>query len=761
MRPLEAELRTQEFPDDFYPDHWGTFPIHDIFPIDKHLRPLDVEYYQICLTTPKYPDYPILLGFDDFAPVWPVDPEMPEKAIQRRDKFRGMAEFRALVRVRKVKHLTPGGVERLRDAGADVSEAACREGCLVVAVTGKFRNFPLYYPDRGRTSGILFVQYIHEFDAGTAHSQQRMAERNLYLASIDMRTFARSMLYFERIKLRCFMVGTHKENRESTPVDERDIDWFVQKYMEKYPFAATALRKPQEYRGARKHTSEARHCFVCHAEWLLHHAGLTNGPDRVINRKVLERWAADAPAKREGAARDGRDGWGKWDSQWDKADLLASHKKEYARLKYFIAQIRREREEKGQNDSGNEGEDENDDIEMLSNHSNDKRANSVVTRGGKVKGGNYAHAWIHISESDEDDAGPCADSDEDDAILLDDERSSSAKRRKSNSGASLRSGRSSQGTGTLTQPTSSATGWGYQRSSPSLGGSFRSSQSLGGPSSQPRAGPSRLPAKGPSSSRRESNLAKQVEFIVLSSDHDEPVRDKSSSPVLDVPTDSDREEHSLNARGEGSSRLPPVKPESTTGSQLNRSGRLASQPTLSDSEEEIPESEVESVPKSSDSESKYKRVAHRPTYTPEQLKQRRLKELNTQIIKFAPVVFYALDMPNSWAPWHCECPPMTMPFRSHQSLAIKHKCRYPIDLRKPSEDVIRLLTNSPEATDAELLKHLLAKPSPLIRPWDDLPAQILKRCVELHWGEHYAAWGVKKVFVRVRVVFLASSERGN
>ncbi|KAG9086914.1 hypothetical protein FRC06_002817, partial [Ceratobasidium sp. 370] len=666
MRPLEAELRTPEFPDDFYPDHWGTFPIHDVFPIDKQLRPLDVEYYQICLTTPKYPDYPIILGFDDFAPVWPVDPEMPEKTIQRRDKLRGLAEFRALVRVRKLKHLTPGGVELLRDAGADVSEAACREGCLVVAVTGKFRNYPLYYPDRKRTSGILLVQYIHEFDAGTTHSQQRMAERNLYLASIDMRTFARSMLYFERIKLRCFMVGVHKENRESTPVDERDIEWFIQKYMEKYPFAVTATRKSQEYRGARKHTSEARHCFVCHAEWLLHHAGLTNGPDRVINRKVLERWAADAPAKREGAARDGRDGWGKWDSQWDQADLLGSHKKEFGRLRYFIAQFRREREERGQNNSGNEGGDEIDDVEMVSTHSNDERVSSVVTRGGKVKGGNYAHAWIHISESDEDDA-PGADMGQDDAVSLDDERSSSGKRRKSNSGTSLRS---SRGTGTLTQPTSSATGERYQRSSPSLGG------------------PSRLPAKGPSSSRREANLAKQVEFIVLSSDHDEPALDSPLPPVLDIPTDIDREVRDLGGRGEGPSGLLPVKRESTTGSQPNRSGRLDPQPSQSDSEEVIPESEIESVPNSSDSESKYKRVSRRPTYTPEQLKQRRLKELNEWILKFAP---------------------------------------YLVDLRKPSDDVIRLLTNSPRPTDAELLKHLLAKPSPLIRPWDDLSAQILKR----------------------------------
>lgn len=39
-----------------------------------------------------------------------------------------------------------------------------------------------------------------------------------------------------------------------------------------------------------------------------------------MNRRILERWAEKAPRKRELAARDGREGWGVWDAQWDKVD---------------------------------------------------------------------------------------------------------------------------------------------------------------------------------------------------------------------------------------------------------------------------------------------------------------------------------------------------------------------------------------------------------------------------------------------------------
>lgn len=136
--------RTSEFPDPFYPDHWGPFFIHDIFPIDQNLCALDVEYYQICTVFPESP-IPIYLGFDDFAPVWPIDPEMSEHAIRRRDRIRATATFRALVRVKSIEHLVPEGIEKLRNVGADVSETICREGELVVAVMGAYSTHPLYY----------------------------------------------------------------------------------------------------------------------------------------------------------------------------------------------------------------------------------------------------------------------------------------------------------------------------------------------------------------------------------------------------------------------------------------------------------------------------------------------------------------------------------------------------------------------------------------------------------------------------------------
>ncbi|QRV78635.1 hypothetical protein RhiJN_06650 [Ceratobasidium sp. AG-Ba] len=737
MKPPERELRTNEFPYAYFPDHWGPFPIHDIFPIDKQLKPLDVEFFYICTTPSKSTD-PIFLGFDDFAPVWPMDPELSEKAIKRRDKFRERAELRALVRVKKMKHLTTEGIERLRDAGADLSETACREGSLVVAVTGKYNNYPIYYPDRGRKSGTLFVQYIHEFHGDIAPSQHRMAERNLHLATIDGRTYIRSMLYFERIKLRCFMVNTHREYRESVPVDERDVEWFITKYMNKYPCAETSIRKPKEYRGAHKHTSEVRHCFVVHAEWLLHHASLSNGPDRVINRKVLDAWAANAPAKREGAARDGRDGWGKWDSQWDRDNIMESHRKESVRLRYFAAQIRQKINDA---DSGNEGGDEDDDVDMASVHSQEGPKNSVLGRGGKVKGGNYMHAWIHVDQS-EDDAGASRFlAEEDELASLDGNDDSSSKRRKSNSGTSLWSRQSAS-----TRPTSSLSrsGWGYQHSSPSFGSRPLASPSLGpsgprlsqsldaGPSSsqslggESRVGPLRYPTAG---SSRLSTVDPGLSGIRQS-----PVREKSPS-LVNIPSDSDAEMADPPP-------LPVVKRESVAPS-IRRSEPF----NRSDDEEVIPESDVESVAHSSDSESKYAKKPRPPKYTDEQLARIRLKDLNTQLYEFAPMVFYPIPKPDSWTPWHCDCPPIDMPLSSTQDLSSSYKCKYLIDLRKPSDDVLRLLSNSAEPTDRELLKHLTTKPSMLLLPWDDLATQILKRVVELHWEEHFAAWGVRRSMV--------------
>ncbi|KAF8600076.1 hypothetical protein BDV93DRAFT_287566 [Ceratobasidium sp. AG-I] len=106
--------------------------------------------------------------------------------------------------------------------------------------------------------------------------------------------------------------------------------------MEKYPYALTSLEKVDSYRGARKHTSEIRHTFVCHAEWLYECTNLTNGPDPVVSRRILQRWAEKAPRKRELAARDRRQGWGVWDAQWDKEDPGKQFKREERRLRYQI-----------------------------------------------------------------------------------------------------------------------------------------------------------------------------------------------------------------------------------------------------------------------------------------------------------------------------------------------------------------------------------------------------------------------------------------
>jgi hypothetical protein len=49
-------------------------------------------------------------------------------------------------------------------------------------------------------------------------------------------------------------------------------------YMEKHRFNAAVLPgKEDNYRGARKHTSEVRHTFVCHAEWMLKYSSLHKG----------------------------------------------------------------------------------------------------------------------------------------------------------------------------------------------------------------------------------------------------------------------------------------------------------------------------------------------------------------------------------------------------------------------------------------------------------------------------------------------------
>lgn len=48
--------------------------------------------------------------------------------------------------------------------------------------------------------------------------------------------------------------------------------------MKRYRFCTGVLpEKEDNYRNARKHTSEVRHMFVCHAEWMLRHADFPKG----------------------------------------------------------------------------------------------------------------------------------------------------------------------------------------------------------------------------------------------------------------------------------------------------------------------------------------------------------------------------------------------------------------------------------------------------------------------------------------------------
>ncbi|KAG8723041.1 hypothetical protein FRC09_004982 [Ceratobasidium sp. 395] len=726
MKPPEAELRTAEFPYAYYPDHWGLFPVHDIFPIDEQLHPLVVEHYYICLSTPRNP-HPILLGFDDFAPVRPFDSQMSGSAIARRDKLRDSAEARALVRVRKLKHLTSHGIKRLQDVGADVSDAACKKGHLVVGVTGKYNNDPLYYPQNSSFS-VLFVQYIHQFHSTDTANEPKIVKRNLRISSADMRTVTRCMLYFERVKLRSFMETTREKNRKIVSVGDRAIEWFVQKYMDKYPLAATAPRKPQDYRGARKHTSEIRHCFVCHAEWLHQASGISSGLDPVIHPQVLAKWAAEAPAKREAAARDDRHGWGVWDSPW-KRDWSAYYQREDARLKYSITEPKEEKENYDSGEEGGDG-DEDGDVKMLPPRSSERRPTKFVPdQDGRINCAMGSHQ------------------DADDAASLDDNQGASftSKRRKFNFGTTQQPGWASHYAGATTPALPSVTRVAHQRSSPSLGTGFRSSPSL----SDPQAGPSRRPWTGSSSDQEALGREKEIKFIVLSSDHDSLVRTRS--PSIHVLSGSDDKMSDPSDEGEGCSTNPPLaKRNSAVPRRFHHFVRSNPRSSRSDDEGAVRTSDEESIVRSSDSDTKYKRQDTPIEYTPEQVQQRRLRELTEWMLRLTPDVFFAIAPLNNWSPWHCTLPPISLPFRTSLSAASKPgRCRYMVNLRKPSDDMIRLLESLTEPGDAELLMRLLAKPSHLGLPWDDLSNQILKRTVQLHWEDHYAAWGVKKALREV------------
>ncbi|KAG8680679.1 hypothetical protein FRC11_002136, partial [Ceratobasidium sp. 423] len=94
---LTGELRTPHFPSEKYPEHWGPFELHSMVPYDRGLTSLEVNHYQIVIDY-KPTNKSVVVGFDDFAPAWPMDrdEDPPPQAIKRRDKYREMAQFRAL-----------------------------------------------------------------------------------------------------------------------------------------------------------------------------------------------------------------------------------------------------------------------------------------------------------------------------------------------------------------------------------------------------------------------------------------------------------------------------------------------------------------------------------------------------------------------------------------------------------------------------------------------------------------------------------------
>ncbi|KDN44665.1 hypothetical protein RSAG8_05430, partial [Rhizoctonia solani AG-8 WAC10335] len=447
---LTLEQETPHFPSDKYPEHWGPFELHTMVPYDRGLKALEVTNYQIVIEY-KPANSLVVVGFDDFAPAWPMDrdAELSHKAIRRRDKYREMAQFRALVKIQKVKHLSAEGIEQLRDAGADVSEEACRQG-LWIAVYGKYDNYPNYQPGKN-AKHLISVQVIHQDESQTV--------RNLYIASMDPRTAVRSFLYFERIKLLRFIEDVSKKDNGRTEIEDRSIEWFVNKMMEMFPTDETSVpEKRDNYRGARRHRSEARHVFVCHAEWLLAYTRVHLGTDRQISRAILEEWVSLAPRMRELAAREGRAGWGVWDAVWDKVDFTEWFKKEQDKFKYYLKVLSlEERQEKS-----------------TASSSRSERYAVRSTRPDKGKGRattadeeHYAYRWIPdpISDEEEDDGG----------ISLDEaEQAGRAKRPRISpnqdvgpSGAQLT--RSSPSLGELGDRISSSLSRDHYQPSPSLG----------------------------------------------------------------------------------------------------------------------------------------------------------------------------------------------------------------------------------------------------------------------------------------------------
>ncbi|CAE6472565.1 hypothetical protein ACGC1H_005890 [Rhizoctonia solani] len=787
---LTGELRTPHFPSDKYPEHWGPFELHTMVPYDRGLQTLEVTNYQIVIEY-KPANKSVVVGFDDFAPAWPIDrdEELSPKAIRRREKYREMAQFRALVKIKKVSHLSAQGIEQLRNAGADVSEEACRQG-LWIAVYGKYDNYPSYHPGKNARQ-LIQVQVIHQDESQTV--------RKLHIASMDPRTAVRSFLYFERIKLIRFMEEVSRQDNGRTEIRDRTIEWFVKKMMEMFPTDETSVpEKRDNYRGARRHTSEARHVFVCHAEWLLAHTTIHQGAERHISRRVLQEWVDLAPQMREIAAREERAGWGVWDAVWDKVDFTEWYKKEHHKFNYYLKVLARE---KGQ--------------DKYTPSSSRRRRSAVKTAlANKGKGRattadeeQHAYRWIPdpVSDEEEDDGG----------VSLDEaEWASRAKRPRIDSnqdagpsGTQLTRSSQSLGDGPDDHISSSLSRDHYQPS-PSLGhqtpssirnptatsqlpgsargSSHRTPSSSGqNPSSNWRFTSQRGPSPAtPATSRksletRRSHLSPQVpplpeatDVIYVSSDDDimpeltADVARSSIAPrseVIDI-TDSDgdasmravsemRDLEDVPTQGRDDYDEPPFPRQRTSvrretvvhetpppGSRLQPSSRRPESPPI----EEVSDSQEDF--NSSDSESKYGQPTPRPP-TPKRLRTERLIKLNDAIHAFVPMVHSTVYAPQTWKKWRCNYPHRNFLPGCDPKAARAMPCSFMIDLQDANLEVQQLLNQDP--ADAEFLKHLLTKPVIFRGPTDELPVAIFTRIVELHREEHFRRWKVKRVITEV------------
>ncbi|CAE6477951.1 unnamed protein product [Rhizoctonia solani] len=785
-------LRTPHFPSEKYPEHWGPFELHSMVPYSRGLPPLEVDHYQIIIDY-KPANTSVVVGFDDFAPAWPMDrdEDLSPKAIKRRDKYRGMAQFRALVKIKKVNHLSAQGVEQLRDAGADVNEAACRQG-LWIAVYGKYYNLPVYRSadnENEKVKHLVKIQVIHQ----TAEVAE---ERMLFIGSMDPRTAVRSFLYFERIKLLRFMERVSKEDNGRTEIRDRSIEWFVNKMMEMYPFNNTCVpEKKDSYRGARRHTSEARHVFVCHAEWLLECTTVHRGAERCISKRVLEDWVALAPRLRELAVQEERAGWGVWDAVWDKVDFTEWYKKERGKFNYYLKAIRNEEERD----------------ESIPSSFSSRRSGSKPIQLDKGKGRattvdeeGYSYGLIHDpSPVDEEEGAGGVSLDEDEwegrakrpRISLSQEAAPSGTQR-THSGPSLGRGSNDRIPSSLSrdyyQPSPSlairtpSSVWSPKTTSHYLGSARDSlphaSSSLGrNLSSSWRFTSQKGPSSGtpPTSHRSPGTRLLKLSIqprpqssdalvIYISSDDDDipmltaDVACRSIAPkseIIDI-TDSSSEDYGESMRaasemGQVEDTLiqgyyddePPNLRQRTSAPRETvigetpppghrpqpSSGRLDS-PSI----EEISDSQEEFG--SSDSESKYAQPVPR-SLDPKIQRNKKLQELNQQILLFAPLVFSTVYAPQTWRPWRCNYPNQALkPGVSDLKTAHSFPCMFEIDLRLPSLEVQRLLNQYPG--DAELLKHLLTEPCIFKGPTDELPIAIFSRVVELHREEHFKHWGV-------------------